>query len=721
MPVRMKLPVLPVYYYHDHFTEMLFFVSETYGPVLTDRHRAFVEKFKTLSKDAQCLLIRMINRSGRIFRLGAFRYAEINDALSALEELRNCNLVRALVEADYADFILCHAKEALIKGGKDAGLADIRTSWSKAKLIKYFLANVTFKTAHDYCGGSEFIALSDTEPVEFMLYLYFGKMEDDLKNFALRDLGIIRTNKNANLSARFTDEAEARACFHYSRLLDRLETNSEEVYRSAITAMLDGPQCTTDYASDLRNKAAHRVGLYFEKQHESVLAIQLYRAGSSADCNERLARLLYASGDKIGAEDLLRRMIDDPASDDELMFASDFYARKFGGQRTGACTSLLRAGSTITVDDAWRGNPEGGVAGVLRRQGHKVYHTENTLWHCLFGLLFWDELFETGQLHSGFDWMPQCLKNKTFMRSFGQQIEGKLAAVESGTALPLLLRSVAAHWGKPNGIFAWDHVDMDALRALLHACPSGVAAMLRLMGEGYQAMRDGFPDLMTEKGEAISFVEVKPEGDVIRRNQLTRLRQLNNVGIQAEIARVDFRFDPEQDYVVVDIETTGSWSNGDRITEIGAVKIRNHEVVGEWHSLINPQRSIPANITRLTGINSEMAQGAPAFEEVADSFMQFMGEGIFVAHSVNFDYGFISYEYERLQRRFRFPKLCTCAGMRRRYPGHKSYSLGNLCETYNIELKDHHRALCDARAAAQLLNLINQQRDGRPETSGIAA
>jgi DNA polymerase III subunit epsilon len=721
MPVRMKLPVLPVYYYHDHFTEMLFFVSEIYRPVLNERHRAFIETFKALSKDAQCLLIRMINRRGRIFRHGAFRYAEIADALSALEELRNCNLVRALVEGDYADFILCHAKEALIKDGKDAGLTDIRASWSKVKLIKYFLANVTFKTAHDHCSGGEFIALGDTEPVEFLLYLYFGKTEDDLKNFALRDLGIIRTNKNANPSARFTDEAEARACFHYSRLLDRLETNSEDVYQSALTAMLGGPQCTTDYASDLRNKAAHRVGLYFEKQRESALAIQLYRAGSSADCNERLSRLLYASGDKIGAEDLLRRMIDDPASDDEFMFASDFYARKFGGQRTGACTALLRAGSTVTVDDAWRGNPEAGVAGVLRRHGHKVYYAENTLWHCLFGLLFWDELFETGQLHSGFDWMPQCLKNKTFMRSFGREIEGKLAAVQNRTALPPILRSVAAHWAKPNGIFAWDHVDMDALRALLRACPSGVTAMLRLMGEDYQAMRDGFPDLMTENGEAISFVEVKAEGDVIRRNQLTRLRQLNNAGIRAEIARVDFRFDPEQDYVVVDIETTGSWSNGDRITEIGAVKLRNHEVIAEWHSLINPQRSIPANITRLTGISSDMVRGAPVFAEVADSFMQFMDGGIFVAHSVNFDYGFISFEYERLERRFRFPKLCTCAGMRRRYPGHRSYSLGNLCETYDIDLKDHHRALCDARAAGQLLNLINQQRDGPPETSGIAA
>ena len=139
--------------------------------------------------------------------------------------------------------------------------------------------------------------------------------------------------------------------------------------------------------------------------------------------------------------------------------------------------------------------------------------------------------------------MPQCLKNKTFMRSFGQQIEGKLAAVQSRKALPPILRSVAAHWAKPNGIFAWDHLEMDALHALLHACPCGVAAMLRLMGEDYQAMRDGFPDLMTENGEAVSFVEVKAKGDVMRRNQLTRLRQLNNAGIRAEIARVDFRFD----------------------------------------------------------------------------------------------------------------------------------------------------------------------------------
>jgi DNA polymerase-3 subunit epsilon len=308
------------------------------------------------------------------------------------------------------------------------------------------------------------------------------------------------------------------------------------------------------------------------------------------------------------------------------------------------------------------------------------------------------------------------------MRLFGTLIEAKLNAVVSQAALSLILRTAAAKWGRPNGIFAWDRVDMDALRALLTgASPSGISAILRLMCEDYRAIRDGFPDLMLAGEGPVTFLEVKAEGDVIRRNQLTRLRQLDNAGINAEIARVDFRFDPEQDYVVVDIETTGSWSNGDRVTEIGAVKIRNHEVVAEWHSLINPQRSIPANITRLTGITNDMVQDAPVFAEVADSFMQFMGDGIFVAHSVNFDYGFISYEFERLERRFRFPKLCTCAGMRRSYPGHESYSLGNLSKTYGINLKDHHRALCDARAAAELLNLINQKREIPEQSGGIAA
>jgi DNA polymerase-3 subunit epsilon len=707
-----RLPVLPVYYYLDHFVELLAFVQKTYGSILVAEHHAFVARFGGLSKDAQCLLIRMVNRRGAIFNRSLFNYPEIKDVDLAAAELMAAGHARALGEADYTAFVACLSKEVLVTGAQAAGRGDVRKSWSKPKFVDYYLEQIPFSIAAQHCGARKFIALNGMRPIEFLLYLYFGKTEVDLKNFALRDLGILRTNRETSFSARFTDGDEAVASFHYSQILDRLDVKSESVHRQAAIDILAGPACGSEYAADLRSRAAHQTGLFFEKAGESDLARQLYRAGSSSDCNERLARLLYSEGERVEAEEMLHRMIDDPASDGEHLFATDFYARKFGGRRTGLYTELLRSGRAITVDDAHRGNPEAGVAGVLRREGAKVFYAENMLWHTLFGLLFWDELFERSQLPSGFDWVPQCLKDRSFRRLFAPSIDEKLEAIGSGRALPTLLRTVAQHWGRPNGRFSWDHVQVEALRALLDgADPTGVAKIIRAMCVDFRGMRDGFPDLLVVRDGKASFMEIKAEGDVIRRNQLTRLRQLGAAGIVAEIGRVDYRFDPEQDYVVVDIETTGAWSNSDRITEIGAVRVRNHQVVDEWHSLINPQRPIPAKIVQLTGITNEMVRGAPLFVEVADNFMRFMGDGIFVAHNVNFDYGFLANEFERLDRRFRFPKLCTCAGMRRRYPGHKSYGLGSLCEVYGIELDNHHRALCDARASVHLLNLINRKRE----------
>jgi DNA polymerase-3 subunit epsilon len=81
----MKRPDLPVYYYHDHFVEMLAFVRATYGSILTDEHEAFGNRFEGLSKDAQCLLIRMISRRGAVFNRSLFKYVEISEHERAVE------------------------------------------------------------------------------------------------------------------------------------------------------------------------------------------------------------------------------------------------------------------------------------------------------------------------------------------------------------------------------------------------------------------------------------------------------------------------------------------------------------------------------------------------------------------------------------------------------------------------------------------------------------
>jgi len=130
------------------------------------------------------------------------------------------------------------------------------------------LAQVPFEVAAEHCGAADFIALDDVRPLEFLLYLYFGKTEEDLTNFALRDLGIMRTNKATSFKARFADGKEARACFHYSQLLDRLDVKSPAIYHGAVTDIFGGPDCPSDYAADLRSRAACQVGQFFEKLGE---------------------------------------------------------------------------------------------------------------------------------------------------------------------------------------------------------------------------------------------------------------------------------------------------------------------------------------------------------------------------------------------------------------------------------------------------------------------
>ena len=140
------------------------------------------------------------------------------------------------------------------------------------------------------------------------------------------------------------------------------------------------------------------------------------------------------------------------------------------------------------------------------------------------------------------------------------------------------------------------------------------------------------------------------------------------------------------------------------------MKIVNGEVVDEWQSLINPQRHIPSNITRLTGISNNMVVDAPVFAEVADAIDEFTQDCVFVAHNVNFDYGFIKQEFARLERPFRRPKLCTVRESRKAFPGLPSYSLANLTKHFEVKMEQHHRALSDARAAAELL-VMSQQVD----------
>ncbi|MBC2839699.1 exonuclease domain-containing protein [Robiginitalea sp. SC105] len=172
-------------------------------------------------------------------------------------------------------------------------------------------------------------------------------------------------------------------------------------------------------------------------------------------------------------------------------------------------------------------------------------------------------------------------------------------------------------------------------------------------------------------------------------------------------------------YTVVDIETTGNGIHGNRITEIALFNIDEGRIVDSFSSLVNPGCEIPAFITGLTGISTAMVRNAPDFSALAPEIEAFTSGRVFVAHSVNFDYPIVRKEFQRCGLDFTRKKLCTVRLSRKVFPGLRSYSLGKLCSSLEIPLKDRHRAAGDAHATALLLLKAIEQPSGPDTIAGF--
>jgi DNA polymerase-3 subunit epsilon len=159
-------------------------------------------------------------------------------------------------------------------------------------------------------------------------------------------------------------------------------------------------------------------------------------------------------------------------------------------------------------------------------------------------------------------------------------------------------------------------------------------------------------------------------------------------------------------FAIVDIETTGGSARFEKITEIAIYLHDGEKVTGEYVSLVNPERNIPYFITNLTGITNEMVEDAPCFFEIAKDIVELTEGRTFVAHNARFDYSFLRQEFKSLGFNFKRNVIDTVALSRKLIPGHRSYSLGNICRDLKIEINGRHRAAGDALATVKLLEML---------------
>ena len=698
---------LPKYYYHRNFCEVIDGVESELKHLLTEPSLSFFKTFQSLPFAAQCAYVRMCGRKGRVFNIDRFDYPEIESLSEQFNLLNAVGFVSPVGSEDFQDYLCSLTKPDLTRLLSDQVCeTKFKKSWKKSKLINIAVDEINYD---DLTLPQNIWVQSRTEALEYILFLHSGQVENNLQSLTLRDLGLIKPSKsNQKYGTQFESSESAKVAWFYAAGLRDFRQENITRLDVLIETLEDWPEpiCATSIGSC--DKLLHKLGGLLERRGEIGAALRAYTKSDTALCNERVVRIRYKEGDKDWVKSRLEEIIENPSSDDEHAFAQDFYARKFKKKRTSIVTDILRDAETLELDEAFRNQPERAAMHHFQEQGLTCFRTENVPWKNLFGLLFWDELYEKDSPYN----FPKDLKSDAFYAHNKDRVEKRLKDLDTPHIVMIqLLKTLTTHFGTHQSIIHWKSRSLDQLQALIETAPKGaIAHMLRLMAQDWRGTKDGFPDLMLTEGGVCRFIEIKAAGDVIRRNQLTRLQQLRTAGFRAEILQVSWTVDPNQTYVVVDVETTGGRPGLHRVTEIGAVKVKGGKVIDEWSSLINPQRLIPANITRITGISQEMVAGAPVFAQVADSFSEFMGDAIFAAHNVNFDYGFISAEFQMIDQRFRHPKICTCSSMRKLYPGHASYSLKNLCREFHIDLQSHHRALCDAKAAAELLFLVNEKR-----------
>ncbi len=165
---------------------------------------------------------------------------------------------------------------------------------------------------------------------------------------------------------------------------------------------------------------------------------------------------------------------------------------------------------------------------------------------------------------------------------------------------------------------------------------------------------------------------------------------------------------PLTQFAIIDIETTGTIHDG-KITEIAVIIHDGEKEIERFSTLLNPGRKIDWYVVKLTGITDKMVADAPKFEMFAERILEMTKDRVFVAHNVSFDYGFLKKEFAALEIEFKRETLDTIDICRRIIPGLPSYSLGKLCNTLEIPMNGHHRALDDTEATAILFNRLFQK------------
>ena len=537
---------LPEGYYLENFQFLLAFVGARYADLLTETEQAFIQSFTVLSDDAQKLYVRLSNRKGEYFRIDKIRYETISDLKLAIHDLEQSQLVRcAIPESIEVACALCtkteliklEAVQSLPRGTKRAelDLALISAGCNPIELLDFPVIK----------------RLGDGQ-LEVLKLLFFGNFHQDMTEFVLHELvAPFESYELDHKSRLFTDR----------KILDELIVLHEfsESSHLVIEEDSDGSQClelidalpqrpSGNLAARRFDKIVNRVARQLERFDRLPEALTVYGLSEPAPNRERQARILEKLGRGIDAVALYEKIVDSPIDEDELEFGL-----KFG-------TKLAKRGIPWRYATQKIASPPKPETIYVQRTGERVeecalryysgkgfdaYYVENSLMRGLFGLAFWDVIFESvpGVFFHPFQRGPADLFTPDFMVNRVDSIASRQREISDGEKLrEIVLHFLRAKRGISNQFVNWTYLDTELVDVALSNIPvTHLNSIFRRLLSDLKNNSSGLPDLILFDQTDYKMVEIKGPGDKLQKNQGRWFQYFAEQDIHAELINVEYR------------------------------------------------------------------------------------------------------------------------------------------------------------------------------------
>ncbi len=549
-------PELVPKYYLEYFNYLLDFVQEKYKNILNHEEWKFLRKYYCLSEDAQCLFIRFTNRKGLFFKTDSIRYQELSNIPEVIEDLKKREFIEALDPQKHQlhlkDIIGILTKADLISIFGLNAFKNLKREALDDLVMEKFEPEDIIETIGERVAV---VKVNFEFEVAFLRYLFFGNRSMDMTEFVVRDLGFVQYygHNDDQLVARFNTRKDADDKWLITDQHEIFSTLKDELEPPALfdwfLTLNDSIKDLSEIALPGYERLILKIGQHFERKKHYELAIETFEFTSIAPSRERRVRCFQKLGKMEEALAICQTMLQTYQNADERFFAEDFIRiqseKKTRNKKS--TTTWLHLSDEIEIDGMYRHQVEAGTMQYYLDEGHNAAFSENHLWRAIFGLMFWEIIFDPSivSFHHPFQRRPSDLHLPDFYEKTKSQIQQQLNRFEETEDLIEYLR---ANYHKNMGIANPFVVWLDEIWVMVEAAVTKLGLtrlrlILERIAENIVENSRGLPDLFIWSEYHYEFVEVKSPTDNLSNQQLYWLRYFKEIGVNAKVLRVKFRKD----------------------------------------------------------------------------------------------------------------------------------------------------------------------------------